>query len=144
MDFLRSKSCVAIFWICMGAKLVNKFLLIDATDKSKISSDQKRFFITLSLYPLSFSANTPFNIKPITLNWTKGGGQTYATLVVQLCCLLASHNFGLTHKYGKTNLPGCTSKQFNSFFIINSFTRWVIIENISILCAKYFRFKIIQ
>ena len=35
------------------------FLLIDATDRSKISSDQKRFFIALSLYPLSFSSNTP-------------------------------------------------------------------------------------
>ena len=38
----------------------NSFLLIDATDRSKISSDQKRFFITLSLYPLSFFAYTPF------------------------------------------------------------------------------------
>ena len=35
----------------------NNFLLIDATDRSKISSDQKRFFIALSL---SFFANTPF------------------------------------------------------------------------------------
>ena len=40
----------------------NNFLLIDATDRSKISSDQKRFFIVLSLYPLSFFANTPFNV----------------------------------------------------------------------------------
>ena len=39
----------------------NNFLLIDATDKSKISNNQKRFFIALSLYPLSFLANTPFN-----------------------------------------------------------------------------------
>ena len=31
---------------------------IDATDRS---SDQKRFFIALSLYPLSFFTNTPFN-----------------------------------------------------------------------------------
>ena len=38
----------------------NNFLLIDATDRSKISSDQKRFFIALSLYPLSFNANSPF------------------------------------------------------------------------------------
>ena len=38
----------------------NNFLLIDATDRSKISSDWKRFFIALSLYPLSFFANTPF------------------------------------------------------------------------------------
>ena len=36
------------------------FLLIDATDRSKISSDKRRFFIALSLYPLSFFANTPF------------------------------------------------------------------------------------
>ena len=36
------------------------FLLIDATDRSKISSDQKRFFIAIILYPLSFFANTPF------------------------------------------------------------------------------------
>ena len=39
------------------------FLLIDATDRSKISSDQKRFFIALSLYPLSFFANTPFKME---------------------------------------------------------------------------------
>ena len=38
----------------------NNFLLIDATDRSEIRSDQKRFFIALSLYPLSFFANTPF------------------------------------------------------------------------------------
>ena len=43
----------------------NKFLLIDATYRSKISSDQKRFFIALSLYPLSFFAKNPFNFKLI-------------------------------------------------------------------------------
>ena len=59
--FLRSKSYVAIFSICMAAKLFGIRLLIDATDRSKISSDQKRFFIALSLYPLSFFANTLFN-----------------------------------------------------------------------------------
>ena len=51
-------------WILRSSVLVvfNKFLLIDATDKSKISSDQKRFFIALSLDPLSFFTNTPFNL----------------------------------------------------------------------------------
>ena len=39
----------------------NNVLLIDATDRSKISSDQKGFFIALSLYTISFFANTPFN-----------------------------------------------------------------------------------
>ena len=43
----------------------NNFLLIDATDRSKISSDQKRFFIVLSLYPLSFIANTPFKLESL-------------------------------------------------------------------------------
>jgi len=41
----------------------NNFLLIDATDGSKFISDQKRFLIALSLYPLSFFTNTPFNIE---------------------------------------------------------------------------------
>ena len=40
--------------------VINNFLLIDATDRSKISSDQKSFFIASSLYPLSIYANTPF------------------------------------------------------------------------------------
>ena len=40
----------------------NNFLLIYATDRSKNSSDQKRFFIALSLYPISFFANTPFKL----------------------------------------------------------------------------------
>ena len=49
-------------WTLRSSVLVvfNIFLLIDATDRSKISSDQKGFFIALSLYPLSFFANTPF------------------------------------------------------------------------------------
>ena len=38
----------------------NNFLLIDATDRSKISSDQKRLFSAVIQYPLSFFANTPF------------------------------------------------------------------------------------
>ena len=50
-------------WTLRSSVLVvfNNFLLIDETDRIEISSDQKRFFIALSLYPLSFFANTPFN-----------------------------------------------------------------------------------
>jgi len=49
-------------WVLRSSVSVvfNNFLLIDATDRSKIISDLKRFFIALSLYPLSFFANTPF------------------------------------------------------------------------------------
>ena len=52
-------------WTLRSSVLVvlNIFLLVilvDPTDRSKISSDQKRFFIASSLHPLSFFANTPF------------------------------------------------------------------------------------
>ena len=56
-----------VFSICLGAKLFGMRRIYqfspyrqDATDRSKIRSDQKRFFSALSLYPLSFFANTPF------------------------------------------------------------------------------------
>jgi len=49
----------------------NNFLLIDARDRSKISSVQKRFFIALSLYPLSFFANTPFKMHSFCGNWVQ-------------------------------------------------------------------------
>jgi len=56
-----------IVWILRSSVLVvfNNFLLIDATDRSRIRSDQKRFFIALSLYPFSFFANTPFKTDKI-------------------------------------------------------------------------------
>ena len=59
--FLRSEPCVAPFSICMDVTFfrISRFLLTDATDRSKISGDQKRFFIALSLYPLSFSRTLP-------------------------------------------------------------------------------------
>ena len=41
----------------------NNFLVIDATDISKISSEKKTLFNALSLYPLLFFANTPFKDK---------------------------------------------------------------------------------
>ena len=43
----------------------NHFLLIDATDRSKISSDRKRLFFALRLYPLSFFASTPFKVQGV-------------------------------------------------------------------------------
>ena len=38
----------------------HNFLLIDVTDRSKISSDQQSLLFAVSLYPLSFFTNTPF------------------------------------------------------------------------------------
>ena len=51
-------------WTLRSSALVviNNLLLIGATDIIKISSNQKRFYIVLSLYPLSFFANTPFKV----------------------------------------------------------------------------------
>ena len=37
----------------------NNFVLIDATDRSKINSDQKRLFFAVSLYPFYFSRTLP-------------------------------------------------------------------------------------
>ena len=47
----------------------NNFLLIDATDRSKISSDQKRLFFAVNLYPLTFFVNTPFKTPPKFINF---------------------------------------------------------------------------
>ena len=49
---LRSLVCVVF----------DNFLLINATERRKIRSDQKRLFFTVSLYPLLFFANTTFKI----------------------------------------------------------------------------------
>ena len=48
-------------WTLRSSVLVvfNNFLLIDATDRSKISSDQKRFFIALAYTPFHFSRTLP-------------------------------------------------------------------------------------
>ena len=50
---LRSEFHVASFWICMDTTFFsesrfNNFLLIDATDRSKIRSDQKRLSIVVT------------------------------------------------------------------------------------------------
>ena len=37
-----------------------KNVALDAKDRSKTSSDQKRLLIAVSLYPLSFFVDTPF------------------------------------------------------------------------------------
>ena len=47
---------------CSVEVVFNNFLLIDATNRIKISSDQKRLFFYVSQYPLSFFANNPFKV----------------------------------------------------------------------------------
>ena len=51
----KSSSLREYVWIPRSS-----FLLIDATDRSNISSDHHRIRFDVSLYPLSFFANTPF------------------------------------------------------------------------------------
>ena len=86
----------------------NNFLLIDATDRSKITSDQKRFFIALSLYPLSFFANTPF--KP-----SENTRTTLSPMFANYKCIqsMKQSSFklvnALLHKVYKTRInPGTT------------------------------------
>ena len=49
-------------WTLLSSVLAgfNHFLLLNSTERSKISSNQKRLFFAVNLYPLSFFANTPF------------------------------------------------------------------------------------
>ena len=61
---LRSEPYIASFCICIDATFFslsrfNNFLLIDATDRNKISSDQKRLFFAVSLYPFHFTRTLP-------------------------------------------------------------------------------------
>ena len=48
-------------WVSSVLVVFNNFLLIDATDRSKIRIDQMRFFIALSLYPFHFSRTLPLS-----------------------------------------------------------------------------------
>jgi len=58
----------------------NNFLLIDATDRSKISSNQKRLFFAVSQNPLSVFANTSFkDVHTLTQNFF---------VVIQFACVL--------------------------------------------------------
>ena len=78
--------CLILIWFCYGLSRMFQlpqfvlalrssvwdvfinFLLIEATDRIKIRSDQKRLFFAVSLYPLSFFTNTPFNFPGVTEN----------------------------------------------------------------------------
>ena len=98
--FLRSKSYVAILWIVWPVKysvyaVFNNFLLIDATDRSKISSYQKRFFIALSLYPLSFFANTPFKYSLLMaiIKWFSKEGNRFTVARNHECKEIQLHKF---------------------------------------------------
>ena len=68
----------------------NNFLLIDATHGSKISSDQKRLFFAGSVYPLSFFANTLFNLNSKFLSLA-----VYKSLNTKMCTFLKQHLYPL-------------------------------------------------
>ena len=87
----------------------DKFLLIDATYRSRISSDQKRFFISLSLYPLSFFANTPFN-------WTLPNPKTDTTLYITQGSYSNSLCFLIIHVFLLHNVPLNVLKRIKPFF----------------------------
>ena len=93
----------------------NKFLLIDATDRSKISSDQKRFFIALSLYPVSFFANTPFKqlvkLKEILLNVKWASSLALSILYYLYNKALCSYTY-MSAIAGQTAGPKVVKKKF--------------------------------
>ena len=101
--------CLILIWFCYGLSRLFQlpqfvwalrssvwdvfinFLLIDATDRSKITSDQKRFFIALSLYPLSFFVNTPFKMN-------SEDGQVYSVCILQFFCFIKYNRIQSKHK----------------------------------------------
>ena len=93
-------------WTLRSSVLVvfNNFLIIDTTDRSNISSNQKPFFIGLSLYPFHFSRTIPFRkilLETLLLiDWIKSSRQIKPEdikIIVRGCSLilknLASNNF---------------------------------------------------
>jgi len=80
----------------LSYSVFNNFLLIDTTDRSKISSDQKRYFIALSLYPISFFANTPFKGDGGDVMFDVGGGAC-----LHFCFM--SFNFSAAHLISDRN-----------------------------------------
>ena len=104
--FLRSELNVATFWICMDARFLvwvvfTNFLLIDATDRCKISSDLKPLFFAVSLYSLSFFANTPFKLKNLRdTSWSKNNirRQSFQSFLVIYTALFISNGAWLVTK----------------------------------------------
>ena len=79
----------------------NNFLLIDATDRSKISRDQKRFFIALSPYPLSFFANTPFKFMNLKSYLWKPFRHTLIPAKSKIWFTWVTHIADINNKIGK-------------------------------------------
>jgi len=61
--------------------VLKKFLIIDATDRSKISSNQKCVFFAIRLHPLSFLVNTNINYSFLN-RFFLGNFDQYNTTVV--------------------------------------------------------------
>ena len=93
--------------------IFNNFFLIDATDRSKISSDQKRFFIALSLYPLTFFANTPFKILYIQCFFVVQGRKSWTWEVLMKLSLLKGWISGTTFVRFKSFLKWVKMYQTN-------------------------------
>ena len=122
----------------------NNFLLLDATDRSKISGDQKRFCIALSLFPLSFFANTPFKVDQFNLEL-----RTFPSVsrvpwykFWQICPVVPE-------LWSDKQTDRQTGRQTNSFLLHFSnylyflcFFHFYILLSFSIICLNFFLFDI--
>ena len=107
--------------LCFSVWVVyNNFLLIDATNKSKISINHHRIFFDVNLYPLSFFANTSFNITWIydnsPSNWE--GRDNSVHVKYRLCHQNKIHIFTLTKSYNimpkKNSFESCVNPTHHS------------------------------
>ena len=76
LSFFRSVSNIATLWIWIRYVLNSvwvvfiNFLLLDTTDRTKISSNHHRIIFDVSLYPLSFFTRAPFKPRKTTISST--------------------------------------------------------------------------
>ena len=112
----------------------NYFLLIDASDRSKISSDQKSFFIAFSLYPLSFFANTPFKVTSCP-GWKKR-----IKIFKWNFIAMTSYRDERGHYESLIIKKLLYSSKFRKFYFIKSFSYHFCLQNINsiIFFANFF------
>ena len=119
--FYGLQFCQSVWTPCYSVwDVFNNFLLIDATDSSTINSNQKRFFIALCLYPLSFFANTPFKLLLIKL-------PTFQNCILFKFAFIKQYNIFIL----KNNELRFNTFVFGPFFIFSWGSRF----------SKYIQFK---
>ena len=112
-------------------------VIIDSTERSKISSDHHRSFFDASLYPLSFFANTSFkgtvvNQKLYSINWNYAFSRIHALLKKSYHCIRLIYKSEESTRHRSKNIffvenivmisrTGCPTKHESRWIVWNVF-----------------------